>query len=202
MIQIHGLWFPNDVGDKWQHALMHVKSLEWAIAHVRQRRTAVQAGGNVGLWPRRLGAAFQRVITFEPDAVSRACLIENVPTNVQVMDCALGAAAGACAVRHKGLGSHHVCDGDAIAMQTVDALALADLDFLQLDVEGYEWSVLKGAAETIDRCRPLIQLELRPPQLARYDSRAVDVREWLAARGYREVSAQQGSDYVFAQVAA
>lgn len=202
MLMLEGLYWPNDVGEKYQHALMHVQSLEWAIAHVSHRRTAVQAGGNVGLWPRRLAASFQRVITFEPDAISRECLIKNVPSNVEVIDRALGAAAGQCGLRHKSLGSHHVLTGDAVPVQTIDALGLTDLDLLQLDVEGYEWHVLQGAAETIDRCRPMIQLELRPPQLARYYRSSVDVREWLAERGYRQVSAQQGSDYVFAQVAA
>ena len=84
MIAIEGLYWPDDVGTKWRHSLRHVRSLEWAIARCKRRRTAVQAGGNIGLWPRRLAHSFDRVITFEPDDISRECLACNVPSNVEV----------------------------------------------------------------------------------------------------------------------
>ena len=193
---IEGLWWPDDVGEKWRHALMHVASIEWAIAHCRKRRTAVQAGGNVGLWPRRLADAFTRVMTFEPDVRSRDCLVRNVPGNVSVWDLALGAGPGLCGVAHKSLGGHRIVEGDSIAVTSVDALELDDLDLLQLDVEGYEWHALQGAIETIRRCRPLIQVELRN-FTNRYGHSDGEVRAFLAGLGYREVSRQQGSDVVF-----
>lgn len=197
---MEGIWFPDDVGEKWRHALMHVHSIEWAIEHCTKRRTALQAGGNVGLWPRRLAEVFSRVLTFEPDLRSRECLLRNVPGNVTVFALALGAAPGACGVAHKSLGGHRVIEGDSIAVTTVDALELEDLDLLQLDVEGYEWHALQGAAATIARCRPLIQIELRDYGL-RYGHGNADIRTFLSGLRYREVSRQQGSDVVF-QVAA
>lgn len=201
MIQQHGLWFPDDVGEKWRHALMHLGSVEWAIAHARRRRTVVQAGGNVGLWPRRLAQAFDRVITFEPDAASRACLEKNVPATVEVHGEALGAAVGVCGLAHRSLGSHRVTDGDTVTVTTVDALGLQDLDYLQLDVEGYEWHALQGARDTLRRCRPLVQVELRD-MTQKYGQTDAAVRADLASLGYRPVSRQQGSDVVFAQEAA
>ncbi|PHK96090.1 hypothetical protein CR162_04400 [Pseudoroseomonas rhizosphaerae] len=43
---------------------------------------------------------------------------------------------------------------------TLDSLALADVVALKLDVEGAEYEVLRGARETLRRCRPLLTLEL------------------------------------------
>lgn len=196
MIAIQGIYFPDDVGTKWKHSFKHVRSLEWAIAHCPRRRTALQAGGNIGLWPRRLAAVFQRVITFEPDAVSRACLEKNVPATVDVRAEALGDQIGACSVVRQSLGSHYVIGGRDVPMTTIDALDLRDLDFLQLDVEGYEWHALMGAHATIARCRPLIQVELRN-FTAQYGHSDDAVRRVLATLGYRETVQQPGNDVVF-----
>jgi FkbM family methyltransferase len=200
MIEMHGLFWPDDVGTKWKHSFKHVKSLEWAMAHCPRHRTAVQAGGNIGLWPRRLAERFQRVITFEPDAESRACLAANVPASVEVRPEALGAKMSQCGITHLSLGSHHVVHGDAIPMISIDSLGLTDVDFLQLDIEGYEWHALSGAMQTLRACRPLVQVELRD-FTARYGKTDDDVRFLLGSVGYREVSQQPGNDVVF-QVAA
>jgi len=196
MIAIKGLWWPDGVrSSQCDHSLTHVRSVEWAIAHCPQKRTAVQAGGNVGLWPRRLSEVFARVITFEPDVVTRECLLANAPT-VEARWEALGDRPGVCALDRQSLGSHRVTAGDSVPVTTIDALALTDLDFLQLDIEGYEWHALAGAVETIERCCPLIQVELRGFTKA-YGKSDFDVQALLASFGYREVSQQPGNDVVF-----
>lgn len=196
MIQHAGFFWPEDVADTWRHSLMHVKSIEDAIARCKQRRTAVQAGGNIGLWPKRLSEVFVRVITFEPEPISRACVVANVPANVEVRAEALGAAAGACAIKRRGLGSHRVQDGDSVTVLALDDLNLQDVDLLQLDIEGYEHHALIGARQTIARCLPIVQVELRG-HTEKYGTSDAALRAELARHGYREVSRQQGSDVVF-----
>jgi FkbM family methyltransferase len=196
MVRIEGLWWPADVGDRWRYSLRHVGSLDWAIAHCRRKRTAVQAGGNIGLWPRRMAVEFSRVITFEPDLISRECLERNVPHAVEVRPEALGDRPGRCALKRKSLGSHHVIPGDVVSVLTVDSLNLADLDLLQLDLEGYEWHALAGARETLLRCQPIVQVEIRR-FTERYGQTAIGLRQLLADCGYRLVSTQPGSDFVF-----
>jgi FkbM family methyltransferase len=196
MIQHHGYYWPDDTGDKWQHALKHLGSIEWAIAACPQRRIAVQAGGNIGLWPKRLAESFTHVLTFEPEPVSRACLEKNVYKNVIVSSAALGAELGTCSIDRKSLGSHKVTDGGDIEVVTIDSLDLVDLDLLQLDVEGYEWHALMGGFETISRCQPVIQVELRN-FTERYGQTDTAVRELLASLGYRLATQRPGSDFVF-----
>lgn len=198
MKKIVNIWWPDDVGERWRHSMKHVGSLEFALSRCKRKRTAVQAGGNIGLWPRRMAqAGFDRVITFEPDDVSRACLERNVPDEVIVRPQALGAVPGRCAIDHKSLGSHRVVAGDDVEVVTVDGLELDDLDLLQLDLEGYEWHALAGAQATLDRCRPLVQVELRN-FTSKYGMADADVHSILKKHGYRQVSAQPGNDFVFA----
>lgn len=193
---IQGFYFPDDVGTKYLHSFKHARSLEWAIDRCTQHRMAVQAGGNVGLWPKRLSEVFARVISFEPDAISRACLERNVPAGVEVRAEALGAVAGRCAIARQSLGSHQVVTGDKVNVVTIDSERIDDLDFLQLDVEGYEWHALMGAQDTIRRCQPLIQVELRN-FTERYGKSDHEVRTFLSSLGYHEVSQQPGNDVVF-----
>lgn len=197
MTRIHGLYWPDGIRDsQWQHSLKHVRSLEWSLARCSHKRTALQAGGNIGLWPRRLSQVFERVITCEPDAESRACLVRNVPPFVEVRSEALGDDIGVCGLARQSLGSHCVIRGDQIPMTTIDGLQLPVLDFLQLDIEGYEWHALMGGRDTIARCQPVIQLELRNFTEA-YGQSDDEVRRLLDSWGYREVSQQPGNDVVF-----
>lgn len=196
MIRIQGFYWPDDVGEKWKHSLRHVRAIEWAIARCKRRRTALQAGGNMGLWPRRLAKDFQRVITFEPDPISHACLERNLAaTSVHIHRAALGEQIGRCEIAHKSLGSHRVIDGDSIPVVTIDSLGLADLDLLALDLEGYEWHALAGARETLACCRPIVQVELRD-FTEKYGHSTADVVALLASLGYDQVG-RQGADSIF-----
>jgi FkbM family methyltransferase len=51
-------------------------------------------------------------------------------------------------------------EGD-IVFRSLDSLNFQKLDLLKIDVEGHEMEVLKGASETIKRCKPFyIQIEI------------------------------------------
>lgn len=211
MIKVSGIWWPDDVGDRWEHSLKHVRSIEWAIGRCkRPRRTAIQAGGNIGLWPLRLARDFARVFTFEPEPISRECLEANVRDMrragdglITVSDCALGDRLGEVGIRRKGLGSHKIDTtgaGVPVHQVTIDSLAIADLDLLQLDCEGYEWHALAGGMDTIARCRPLIQVELRN-FTQKFGKTDTDVWELLQSLGYRLAAQQPGSDFVFEFIA-
>ena len=58
----------------------------------------------------------------------------------------------------------------------LDALGLSRLDFLKVDAEGHEPSVLEGAWELIERHRPIIMLEDSGP--------GAEAGRSLEARGY------------------
>lgn len=190
-------------GDLWPSKDRHCReSLRHAIsdvdvwlAHTPKRGLAVQAGGNVGMVPRKLSQFFDKVVTFEPDGLNFHCLQHNAPM-VEAHPFALGAQA-----EQKGLakdplncGAHYLADGGAIPVIPLDCMELSP-DLLQLDVEGYELEALKGAEQTIARSSPTIVLELKGLG-ERYGYADQDVVAWLAARGYQE-AARAGRDVVF-----
>lgn len=62
---------------------------------------------------------------------------------------------------------------------------LVRVDFIKLDVDGYEGSVLRGGLNTLKRDRPTMILELSPYLLAEKGERFADLLGMLDACGYR-----------------
>lgn len=65
------------------------------------------------------------------------------------------------------------------------ARGLNRVDFMKIDVEGYEPSVLEGAEETLEECRPNLLLEIEKRHLARYGTDPEKITGWLHDLGYR-----------------
>ena len=157
---------------------------QWLV-HCPQRRECVQAGGNVGVFPKVLAQHFERVYTVELDAQNFADLQVNVPDNVRAFHGALGEAPGRVGCHRADLAiSHYVEEGGDVPVLTVDDFALERCDLIALDVEGYEWPALKGAERTIERCRPLLVVETKGHG-KRYGYEDSEMAKWLTERGYR-----------------
>jgi hypothetical protein len=77
----------------------------------------------------------------------------------------------------------------------LDAFGLTDVDFLCLDVEGYELAALRGAEQTLHRCHPVVMLESK--QLPHMDGKPEDAIRFLEGMRYRRV-AQAHKDVVMA----
>lgn len=190
---------------KWN--LQDLASLDYAMAVTPGRKVAVQAGGNLGLFPKRLAEEFAMVYTFEPDAELFACLEHNAPEpNIVPVRAALGDSndpvALACRRRdesnrsvHEGL--THVAGAGDIPQVRLDELDLHAVDLIYLDIEGYELHALKGAEQTILRYRPTIALEVNGNS-KHYGATKHDVRAWVEERGYKKRARLHGDDvYVY-----
>lgn len=46
-----------------------------------------------------------------------------------------------------------------VPVLTIDSLGYDDVGFIKIDVEGFEYEVLQGAAKTIGRCKPIMYIE-------------------------------------------
>lgn len=189
LTEIDGLYWP--ISDQETRAsVMHTIADVYKFVEFCPRRgVAVQAGGNVGVFPKELAKHFQKVVTFEPDAVNWECFQRNVnEPNIVGRQMALGDAPGRMSVEHNAFnpGSSYLTAGNDIEVITLDSLDLEGCDLLQLDIEGYELKALKGAETTIRKYSPVIVLEQKGLGEKYGDSDAA-ATEWLAARGYRKV---------------
>lgn len=165
----------------------YVNDLEAALPHIKGRRICVQAGGAYGVWPFRLSEFFQSVYTFEPDHLNFNCLVHNLRErpNVVKMQAALGDLTGLVSVQRDefekdNAGAGYVVRGGTIPVIRVDDLQLPALDFLCLDVEGYELEALRGARSSIMNFSPTIMIENKKlPHMKTDPQEAID---WLVQR--------------------
>lgn len=152
-----------------------------AMPFAENSRNAVDVGCRDGEFTRYLQTRFQHVYAF--DGRRKKSFERNVHTDhATYFVCALGAVAGDITMY---AGTH---DPDHAKPATVkcfplDSFNLQDVDFIKIDVEGYERRVLIGSEETIARCRPVIVVEQHWVTLP--DEEQYAAKAWLEQRGYR-----------------
>lgn len=153
-------------GDKKLHGdLPTVQHLdEHVFPLVSEKIVAVQAGGAMGVWAKRMAQVFRDVYTFEPNPQSFYCTSFNNPEeNVHAYNAALGNERKMIKVGTPGnetnYGANRVVGNGAIPTLRIDDLGLNGLNLLMLDIEGFELFALQGGYESIKAHRPVIVLE-------------------------------------------
>lgn len=171
-----------------------------ALEYCNSFRFAVDGGAHIGTWAVALAKRFKQVIAFEPATDTFSCLVSNTYSlpNVNTIHAALGEVEGVCVVvndpTRKGntgsrtiqVASPQTMSGPHVVMNRLDSYHFTQLDFLKLDVEGSEPLALRGATETIERCRPVIMVECKaftPPRNGGPEA----TRQVLTNLGYGEV---------------
>ncbi len=74
--------------------------------------------------------------------------------------------------------------GDRVEMRSIDSLNITNLSFMKIDVQGSELAVLRGAANTIMRERPLIFIEIEEVQCAKFSYSGVEIIKTLLQMEY------------------
>lgn len=154
--------------------------LEGALAHLTSFRTAIDIGAHRGIWTRAMQQRFDRVWSFEPVFE----LFEQIPGDDKI-NVALGQFSSFCSIEagDKNNGQGHVVDGDDIAMLSLDMFGFDDVDFIKIDVEGYELMVLQGAMLTLTQ-KPAILLE-KNGLFRRYGVEDGEIEQFLDDFGYK-----------------
>jgi len=127
-------------------------------------------GGNCGMYVRQYAKLFDTVWAFEPSPVPFHCMVNNSTyDNVVKMQIALGDENTMISMNTATENSHvfnvaiHTVDryskDSIIPMMTIDSFNFPSCSFMQLDVEGFEINILRGAEKTIDKYRPVIAAE-------------------------------------------
>lgn len=179
-VNIDGLTFPfDDYFRKHSGNILGFGQLsrDIALTHVTKWRTAVDIGAHVGISVHCWAPKFRRVVAFEPMVDHYDCLVENTKkfNNVEIHNCGISNDSrylrGAYRTG-KNSGSFQFLTDDwkpnpnkgktkiyHIPSRRLDEYKLTDVDLIKVDVEGWEFEVLKGAQETIMQNRPVLMIE-------------------------------------------
>lgn len=195
MKNVQGWWLPDnethiasyfDSIKQAEYQPVHQKK---AVAYASQFRTAIDIGAHVGLWARGLTKVFDKVIAFEPCNEFADILVKNAPNVHTLHRCALGATEGSVSlnITPDNTGSTHVARGESgsIQMLPLDHFKLNDIDFIKIDVEGYELDVVKGAFETLSRNDPVLIVEQKDKYIVPEEGKHAAIRFLMRELQYR-----------------
>ena len=207
MIRAGDMWIPStdtyfrrlleSSGDKFDYG-----HLEKSVAYCKSRRVAVDGGAHVGTWSKHLSTMFDVVVAFEPSRDNYSCLLRNISDanidNVITVNSALGESSYRATVKQdfENSGATYLdrAVGDAF-VTSLDEYKIIDLDYLKLDIEGFEPFALSGAEHVIKRFRPVILIEQKQ-ETARYGLSYLMAGSLLESWGFRLV-ARYNKDYVY-----
>jgi FkbM family methyltransferase len=136
----------------------------------------IDGGANAGFFTipvaNRIRGRGQRIISFEPQLTLFRALSGSLALNdidfCNLHHAGLGAALGTAQVPDIDYGTPQdfgtvqisaTGAGTTVEIVTIDSLELERVDFIKLDVEGYECAALAGGIKTIRKHRPYIWVE-------------------------------------------
>jgi FkbM family methyltransferase len=156
--------------------------------------TAVDVGANIGLFTLALASRIGpggSVQAFEPDPVNLRLLEENIAINelqgrVTISGKALSDVNGTVLLdpSHDAASSHLSRTGTQVETVRLDDYPLEALHLMKIDVEGTECRVLRGAARTLTRFRPILLVECAERHLLRANASLQELDRALRDLGY------------------
>jgi FkbM family methyltransferase len=149
-----------------------------ATSFCKNKRTAIDLGGNIGMMAYRMCKDFNEVHSFEP-LFSQHILRNTLQfDNITVYPFAVGDkkekvimrkgiyhSGGSNIVKEKE--SNHQTYVDDVEVVILDDYNFKNVDFLKIDVEHYEYQALLGSIKTIEKYSPVILIEIHNDNIDR-----------------------------------
>lgn len=191
------------------------RNLDYASTLIDNWTRCLDVGSNMACSAVLYADVFQTVECFEPTPLNidlwKLTINANNITNCQLHEVGVGEKnyTTEIIIHERNNGHNHLTHYDknpranptrssrsrsrvTVDVKTIDSYGFQDVGFIKLDIEGYEKFALEGAIDTINRCRPTLQLEIRANQCRKFNYSAEDMIEWIRNLGYTVMSKNTG----------
>ena len=170
---------------------------EASMKYVSSYRNALDIGSNIGQWTRPLAKIFDKVICFEPNPNFRECFKRNISeSNVILHPYGLSSHEHTAQqgktdthLNHK-VGDTDPREGD-IQCRSLDSFDLRNIDYIKIDVDGFEVPLLEGARETLTINSPVINIEMKRRKRPMITRKATEILNDL---GYQYVKTTKSDE--------
>jgi FkbM family methyltransferase len=204
----------NDYMDWLLYFYSDADSSAPVLEYIKEDNIVLDIGGNIGqtaLFMAKRTGANGRVVSFEPFPETYNRFLTNLRLNpgiqnITVENIALGNSheklkmsaentgnSGQNRILNGGGPSNALIGVEVIPLSYyLKTKPLAKIDLIKIDVEGFEYKVLKGAVEVIKQYKPLLYIELSDRNLNQQGSGANQVVELLYELSYTVTDAASG----------
>ena len=161
------------------------------------KKTFVDIGANIGVWSLAMKHHFDKVISYEPSTKNLECLRKN--WDGEIREYAVGDVNSTVVFKDsaKNCGNGKVrpdlkAEGAAyeVEMVKLDDQNITDCTLIKIDVQGFEWQVLKGAENLINTQLPWVTVEPNKD--------ITHMVEFFFNKGYKFVEVKSKRTFIFA----
>lgn len=188
---------------EWYYPECELQTKEWVVNNARPDWAYIDCGANIGYYSilfSQLSPAGQ-VHAIEPTKtveMLRQNIDYNRCNNIHVHNIAVGNHDGRMVekvYRIWGTPPEEI-EYDFLKIDTlVENLGLKRLDCLKIDVDSFDFEVLKGAEKTLEKFDPWLVIELNHALSLRCQSN-MEALSWLQKRGYRNTLVLDHDNFV------
>ena len=175
--------------------------IQWVIRNVHDIQTFVDVGANKGVYTYFFSKHANRVVAFEPlleASYSIRCLkLSNVTLHNVALSNSVESAFLTVPFNDDNMLlsraslSSTIADGHTVEVDvtTLDSFNISDVSVIKIDVEGFEYEVIKGAVDTISVNMPILLVEIEQRHLQR---NIFDVFNLISSFGYHGIFLESG----------
>lgn len=215
MKKVHS-WFLPDY-DKHYEEWMNINNettyqrlqREYALNQVKNFRTAIDIGGNIGFWSRDFCDRFDNVVIFEPDASNIECLEANLSgkENYDLHRVGLGSKQETKTF-YKSLttsGGHSFfrdqvfedkVEESQLEIKRLDDYGIQNVGLIKIDTQGSEYDILMGGRETLEKNNAVLNIEIEHKS-KQQKIQGEKIIALLNSMGYREYGRSRKKEVVF-----
>ena len=180
MYKINSLWYSSEppngfFSERLQEVVdVHYQNrYRWYVYNnIPRKRVMIDIGANIGIFARPSAEQFEHVICFEPVFKNFEVLQKNLETysNVELHNLGLGDRDQTATFELQTLKCGHTKQVEEFVpnpefekhtgeLTILDRFNFESVDWIKIDVEGFENAVLEGSRDTIQRNRPWLLIE-------------------------------------------
>ena len=136
------------------------------------KHTMIDIGANIGIYSRSCAMFFKEVYAFEPIKIIFDCLKKNTEQhkNINLYNCAIGHPTPDAKFlfnKNNCGNTKQIFDDSLVSelvfnseVQSLDSFTFFDVNYIKIDVEGFEMEVLENSKTTIKEFMPWVQVEV------------------------------------------
>ena len=150
-----------------KHGIFEYSLIKWCEQYLTSEGVFVDIGAHMGTYSLILSKKCKEVYAFEAQRSTFDCLnigiCANNRYNIKAINVALGSNERIVTLHHVSedgggstvradiptISNQKILNEEIVTMKTLDSYKIKNIDFIKIDVEGYELEVIKGASMTL-----------------------------------------------------